>query len=277
MPARVEIVEVARGVFARMHEGLTNAGIILGDDSVLVVDSLRVPSFARDLIADVRRISSKPIRYVIDTHGHWDHAFGNEEFPDSTIIGHENCRREMEEIGEAWRDGVVARNNEWSEEVKTVDITPPNLTFQDRMALHYGGRRIDLIYLGRAHTSGDIFIHLPDDGIVFTGDAVQDGRVPYMLDGYPEEWVATDERLMEVPFERFVSGHGAIGEKAALDDARDLMAALVTGTRQALADGQDEATAARSVAAAMQGRFGHWPGFERIGDGVGRAYAQLRG
>ena len=89
-----EIVELAGGVYARLHEGLTNAGVIVGDDGVLVIDSLRVPSFARDLIQDVRHLSDKPIRYVIDTHSHWDHSWGNEEFPDSTIIGHANCRSE---------------------------------------------------------------------------------------------------------------------------------------------------------------------------------------
>lgn len=99
--AKTEIVEVARGVYARLHDGLTNAGIIVGDDSVLVIDSLRVPSFARELRADVRRLTDKPVQYLVDTHGHWDHAFGNEEFTDATIVGHVNCRRELEEYGEA--------------------------------------------------------------------------------------------------------------------------------------------------------------------------------
>ena len=93
-----EIVELETGVFARLHEGLTNAGIIVGDESVLVIDSLRVPSFARDLIKDVKDITNKPIKFVIDTHSHWDHSWGNEEFPDSTIIGHKNCYAEMVDV-----------------------------------------------------------------------------------------------------------------------------------------------------------------------------------
>ena len=76
-----ELIELELGVFARLHEGLTNAGIIVGDDGVLVIDSLRVPSFARDLIRDVRHITNKPIQYLVDTHSHWDHSWGNEEFP----------------------------------------------------------------------------------------------------------------------------------------------------------------------------------------------------
>ncbi|MBM4410826.1 MAG: MBL fold metallo-hydrolase [Chloroflexi bacterium] len=273
--ARTEIVEVARGVYARLHDGLTNAGIIVGDDSVLVIDSLRVPSFARELRADVRRITDKPVRYLVDTHGHWDHAFGNEEFTDAIIVGHVNCRRELEEYGEAWRDGVVARNNQWSDEIKTVRITPPDLTFDQRLELHFGGRRVDLVYLGRAHTSGDIFIHLPEDRLLFTGDVAQDGGVPYMLDGHMRDWVETDTRLLNLPFERFVSGHGPIGTKPALVEARDFMAALVSNAEGALRDGQDVPQATVTVRDALKGRFGDWRGFERLGDGVARLRGQM--
>ncbi|TAJ19815.1 MAG: MBL fold metallo-hydrolase [Dehalococcoidia bacterium] len=273
--ARTEIVELAAGVYARLHDGLTNAGIIVGDDSVLVIDSLRVPSFARELRADVRRLTDKPVQYLVDTHGHWDHAFGNEEFADATIVGHVNCRRELEELGEGWRQGVIARNVEWSEEIKTVRITPPDLTFDRRLELHFGGRRIDLVYLGRAHTSGDIFINLPDDRLLFTGDVAQDGGVPYMLDGYMADWIETDTRILDLPFDRFVSGHGPIGARPALQDARDFIAALVTLSQAAHREGKDLATATESVRAALDGRFGQWRGFARLGDGVGRAYRQM--
>ena len=114
--AGVELVEVSDGVFARLHEGLTNAGIIVGDEGVMIIDSLRVPSFARALIEDVRKITSKPIKYVIDTHSHWDHSWGNEEFPDATIIGHQNCRAEMLDIEaqELWMNKIVTSKESWS-------------------------------------------------------------------------------------------------------------------------------------------------------------------
>ena len=80
-----EIIELGNGIYARIHKNLTNSGIIVGDDSVLIIDSLRVPSFARDLKSDVKKITDKPIKYVVDTHSHWDHSWGNEEFLDSKI------------------------------------------------------------------------------------------------------------------------------------------------------------------------------------------------
>ena len=108
----------------------------------------------------MRRISEKPIRYVINTHSHWDHSWGNEEFPQSTIIGHTNCRQEMldTEITVRWRDKVVAAGDPWSVEAKSVEVTPPDLTFDRTLYLDFGGRAVDLHWFGRAHTSGDIFI-----------------------------------------------------------------------------------------------------------------------
>ena len=130
-----EIVELETGVYARLHDGLTNSGIIVGDAGVLVIDSLRVPSFARDLKQDVRHITEKPVQYVIDTHAHWDHSWGNEEFPEATIIGHQNCYREMVDVewNEQWREKVISDGLAWSEEARVVNITPPNLTFETSM------------------------------------------------------------------------------------------------------------------------------------------------
>ena len=127
--AGVEMVEMAGGVFARLHEGLTNAGIIIGDEGVLLIDSLRVPSFARDLIADVRRLTDKPVRYVIDTHSHWDHSWGNEEFPEAVIVGHANCRAEMVdlEFTEAWRERIRERADPWAEEALAVASGPAGI------------------------------------------------------------------------------------------------------------------------------------------------------
>ena len=273
-----EIVELETGVYGRLHPGLTNAGIIVGDSGVLVIDSLRVPSFARDLIQDVRHITSKPIQYVIDTHSHWDHTWGNEEFPEATIIGHENCYEEMVDVewNRQWRDKAVAADDPWSEEARLVNITPPNLTFETSMRLFFGGREIILKYLGRAHTSGDIVIHLPEERLVFTGDIAQDGGVPYLGDSYPDEWPETDDRLVELPVERFVSGHGPVGNHEALTEARDFIHTLVDHLRIAIREGQDEATASTSVIDAMNPEFGDWRSFDRLKESIPEVYRKLK-
>ena len=137
-----EIIELDNGIYARLHEGLTNSGIIVGDTSVLVIDSLRMPSFARSLIEDVRKVTAKPVKYVIDTHSHWDHSWGNQEFPEAAIIGHENCYTEMVDVewNDEWKTKILSSGDPWSDEANVVTITPPDVTFQDNMKLHFGGR-----------------------------------------------------------------------------------------------------------------------------------------
>tara|TARA_Y100000588_G_C14220274_1_gene910689 strand:+ start:207 stop:1049 length:843 start_codon:yes stop_codon:yes gene_type:complete len=272
-----EIIELETGVFARLHEGLTNAGIIVGDDSVLIIDSLRVPSFARDLIKDVKDITDKPIQFVIDTHSHWDHSWGNEEFPDATIIGHKNCYAEMIDVewNEQWRKKVTSSNDPWSEEGNIVNITPPNMTFETSMQLYFGGRELDLKYFGRAHTSGDIYIHLPKEKIVFTGDVAQDGGVPYLGDCYPVDWPDTDNKLAALPIERFMSGHGPIGDHKALEGARDFIHNLVDSVKSAIADGQNSAQASESVIAQLTPEYGNWRSFDRIGENLTSVYEKL--
>ncbi len=273
-----EIVELETGVFARLHEGLTNAGIIVGDDSVLIIDSLRVPSFARDLIKDVKDITDKPIQFVIDTHSHWDHSWGNEEFPDATIIGHKNCYAEMIDVewNEQWRKKVTSSNDPWSEEGNIVNITPPNMTFETSMQLYFGGRELDLKYFGRAHTSGDIYIHLPKEKIVFTGDVAQDGGVPYLGDCYPVDWPDTDNKLAALPIERFMSGHGPIGDHKALEGARDFIHNLVDSVKSAIADGQNSVQASESVIAQLTPEYGNWRSFDRIGENLTSVYEKLK-
>ena len=273
-----EIIELETGVFARLHEGLTNAGIIVGDDSVLIIDSLRVPSFARDLIKDVKDITDKPIQFVIDTHSHWDHSWGNEEFPDATIIGHKNCYAEMIDVewNEQWRKKVTSSNDPWSEEGNIVNITPPNMTFETSMQMYFGGRELDLKYFGRAHTSGDIYIHLPKEKIVFTGDVAQDGGVPYLGDCYPVDWPDTDNKLAALPIERFMSGHGPIGDHKALEGARDFIHNLVDSVKSAIADGQNSVQASESVIAQLTPEYGNWRSFDRIGENLTSVYEKLK-
>lgn len=273
-----EIVELDTGVYARLQPGLTNGGIIIGDNGVLIIDSLRMPSFARDLIDDVRHITNKPIQYVIDTHAHWDHSWGNEEFPDATIIGHDNCYREMVDVewNTQWRDKVIAAGDPWSEEAHLVKITPPTQTFETSMRLHFGGREIELRYLGRAHTSGDTFIYLPTEKILFTGDVAQDGGIPYFGDSYPNEWPNTDDLMVEIPAERFVSGHGPIGGHDALIEARDFIHLFIDSLKSAIQEDRNERSTRESIIATLTPQFSEWRGFDRLEEHIPDLYGKLK-
>ena len=237
-----------------------------------------MPSFARSLIEDVRKVTDKPVKYVIDTHSHWDHSWGNEEFPDATIIGHKNCYAEMIDVewNDEWRRKVVGSGDPWSEEGNIVTITPPNMTFETSMQLYFGGRELNLLYFGRAHTSGDTYIHLPKDKIVFTGDVAQDGGVPYLGDSYPADWPETDNKLASLPIERFMSGHGPIGDHHALEEARDFIHNLVNSLNSAISDGQNSDQASESVIKELTPQYASWRSFDRIGENLPGVYRKLK-
>ena len=276
-----EIIELGNGIYARIHKDLTNSGIIVGDDSVLVIDSLRVPSFAKDLKSDVKKITDKPIKYVVDTHSHWDHSWGNQEFLDSTIIGHDNCYDEMTDpdIIENWRNTLdtspLWKDADWSAETKIVTVTPPNLTFSSNMTLHVGDHEVVLMYLGKAHTSGDIYIHLPKEDILFTGDVIQKQRIPYLGDGHPKDWPETDSKIVDLGIDNFVPGHGDLGQHIDMVDAKNLIHELISATNTEVQNGRNPEETASLVMDSLKGNYGNWWGFETLSFQIPMVYEKL--
>tara|TARA_B100002052_G_C15801847_1_gene561482 strand:+ start:154 stop:1011 length:858 start_codon:yes stop_codon:yes gene_type:complete len=276
-----EIIELGNGIYARIHKNLTNSGIIVGDDSVLVIDSLRVPSFARDLKSDVKKITDKPIKYVVDTHSHWDHSWGNEEFLDSTIIGHDNCYKEMTDpdIIEHWKNTLdtspLWKDADWSAETKIVTVTPPNLTFSNSMTLHVGDHEVVLMYLGKAHTSSDIYIHLPKEDLLFTGDVIQKQRMPYLGDGYPKDWPETDEKIVNLNINNFVPGHGDLGKHSDMVDAKDFIHDLINQTTVEIQNGRNSEETASLVTDSLKEKYETWWGFDSLSVQIHTVYEKL--
>lgn len=238
--------KVTDGVYYATASGTMNVGanspILVNDDEAIVIDSQITPAAARALVADLKAITDKPVRYVIDTHYHYDHAFGNQIFAaDAQVIGHDNTRRRlltnvMEQYTflnsvqpvparvEALKQRIaqetdaqqkvtlerqVANSLAYLEQVKEVKVTPPNLTFNQTMTLVRGGREIRLVYLGRGHTDTDVVIYLPKERIVCTGDLME-SVISYAGDSYPEEWIATLEKLKALDFDTVMPGHGVV-------------------------------------------------------------------
>ena len=276
-----EIIELGNGIYARIHKDLTNSGIIIGDDGVLVIDSLRVPSFAKDLKSDIKKITDKPIKYVIDTHSHWDHSWGNQEFPESTIIGHDNCYTEMTDINllEYWKKNLATspmwKDAAWAAETQIVTVTPPNLTFSNEMTLHVGDHEVILRYLGKAHTSSDIYIHLPKEDLVFTGDVIQNQRIPYLGDGYPKDWPDTDSKIIDLGINNFVAGHGDLGKHSDMVDAKNLIHELINETNIEIQNGKNTEDASTSVINSLKEKYENWWGFETLALQIPIVYGKL--
>ena len=217
----------------------SNALVIVNDEDVVIVDSHVTPSKARDLIASIPAITDKPVTALINSHYHWDHAHGNQEFADIPIIGHDYTRMKMatgaheeptylrglagnaatlerlageieaaeddeEREGlEAYRAMFAAHAADFDEIVPL----PPDVTMNEKMTLFRGGREIQVIFLGRAHTGGDVVVYFPQDKLVFTGDILFGGP-SFLGDGYVDDWPQTLENLKALDFDIVVPGHG---------------------------------------------------------------------
>jgi cyclase len=269
-----EIKPVADGVYAAVaapaYKVNSNAAIIVNEDGVVVIDSHSKPSAARALVEQIKGMTSKPVRHVINTHFHWDHWQGNEVYPGTygnvevitTEITREALRgKGLQRIQEHIRDvpgeikqlqaAVAAATNPQEKariasdlrqaeaylaEMKGLNPVLPTLTFEHSMRLLKTDREIQLLHLGRAHTEGDLFVYLPREKVVITGDAVI-GWAPFMGDGYPLDWVPTLRRLEELDFTHMIMGHGEVAGRDWLRLFQGYITDLIAAVRRHAAAG----------------------------------------
>jgi glyoxylase-like metal-dependent hydrolase (beta-lactamase superfamily II) len=218
MSASLAWLEIADRVFVKRYEFYDqNIGVVLGDEAALVIDTRVSQRQAAETIADIREVTPLPVRVVVNTHGHSDHAFGNRAFRPAEIWGHERCVTMIETTGDRQRAAVAAAIPELAPELAEVVLDPPDRTFVDTATVEVepGGRSVELVYLGRGHTDNDIVVRLTDANVVFAGDLLEAGATPFFGDGFPLDWPVTVERLVELATDDVVvvPGHGTIGDR----------------------------------------------------------------
>jgi glyoxylase-like metal-dependent hydrolase (beta-lactamase superfamily II) len=229
--------ELAEGVYRRRYAALDlNVGLVLGEDGVLIVDTRGSHVQARELIDDVRRITDLPIKWVVDTHWHWDHTFGNAMFPDALVYGHAECRRVLAERGMAAKAEVAEMVRlEDRPEIEEVDIRLPDEVFAHTAEIELGNRGVTLSFHGRAHTEGDIAVTLDEAGVVFAGDILEESAPPWFGDGYPVAWPHTVAAMAEGTAVTMVPGHGDVMSPrqvaSQLDELRAVAALAISGHR----------------------------------------------
>jgi len=246
-----EVVEYSPGVYFRhgdLHgHGHCNNGFIVFEEFVLVVDG-NFPSGAEACIADIRKVTQKPIRFVFDTHHHGDHAYGNPVWVKNGVVpvAHEGVVREMARYEpKRWQEAMSR------EDVKATGLSapiPPRVTYPDRMVFDDGNMRVELLHFGHAHTRGDGFAYLPKQKILFTGDAVVNGPYNYMGDGNTESWLEVVDALRQLDVEVVAPGHGPLGPRSVLDDQREFIASL----RVHVAEGIQQGKAPEEIAKAYK-------------------------
>ena len=264
-------VEVGDRVFVRRYPFYDqDIGVVLGGDDVLVIDTRSTHVQAREILEDLRALTVSPVTVVVDTHGHFDHVNGNHVFRPATIWGHVGCVAFMERFGEARRATIAAEEPSLADDLREVVIDPPDRTFEETAYLDLGGRRVVLRYLGRGHTDHDVVVEVPDAGVLFAGDLLEDGAVPFFGDGYPLDWPETAARVADQVTRVVVPGHGAHAGRAFAESQARAQAVIADLARRVFAGDLDiEAALALTP-------FEAFPPSE-IRRPIQRALAQLRG
>jgi len=198
--------EVGDRVWVRRYEALDQTiGAIGGERGLVVIDTRATHPLADELRADLKQLPGSVVA-VVNTHGHWDHAFGNARFLPTPIWGHVRCAAMILERGEPMRARLMREYP--SEPFGEVELTPPTDLFEDSALLELGDRQVDLRHLGRGHTDNDIVVRVPEASVLFAGDLLENAPAPGFGDSYPLAWVDTGYALLGLVDGVVVPGHG---------------------------------------------------------------------
>lgn len=284
------LAQLSDKVFAYLQPdgglGLSNAGLIGSRADALLVDTLFDLAHTRRMLDEIARRVTGDIGRVVNTHHNGDHCWGNQLLTGAEIIGHRRCAELMAALPPAALqklrnapDTVPAaralREGLGRFDFDGIIVTPPT-TFvpDDGMTLEVDGLRLELIYVGPAHTAGDVLVHLPDEGIVFTGDVIFRNCAPIGWEGTFARWIEALERIVALGAHTIVPGHGPICGPEGATELRDYLAFVRDESARHFAAGRTIAEAAERIDI---GPWAHWLESERIVFSIDRAYRELRG
>jgi len=272
------VKKIGEGVYAAISpdrsKAGSNAGFVVGSAGVVVVDTFVDVAPAKELLAEIRKITSLPIRFVVDTHYHLDHTGGNAVFADAgaTILAHRNVR--------PW---LRSENMKFFPEAKpeqkarVESLVLPDEVYTDAVDVYLGSRRLEVRYL-RGHTGGDSVVIVPDANVVFSGDLVWQRHFPNLIDANTADWIKTLEKLRaDHGSATFVSGHGDLATAGDVRNFHDHLVALRDDVAKALAQGKSGQEFLDSVSAQIKEKYADW-GFQQfIPRNVQETAAEIKG
>jgi glyoxylase-like metal-dependent hydrolase (beta-lactamase superfamily II) len=280
----ITFAEIGRDLFAFTAKGDPNSGVIIGDDAVMVVDAQATPVMADLVIERIRKVTDKPIKYVVLSHYHAVRVLGASAYRAQEVLASDACRAMIAERGQEDWDSEYQRFPRLFRAAGSIPgLTWPSLTFHRRMTLYLGKRRVELRQIGRAHTAGDIVAYVPDANVVFSGDIVEYKSACYCGDAHFGDWPATLARLDAVKADALVPGRGEalvgadqVAEGVAL--TRDFLRDTYEPVKRGVARGATLKDCFEQATAAMRPKYGPWPIFEHCQPfNVARAYDEAQG
>lgn len=266
-PGKLEQVIPGHYVYST---GARISGVIVTNEGVVVLDALSNEAMAKDERRLIASTINKPVRYLISSTFHGNYSLGNVAYPDAMKIGHENYRTDL----------ITMMKEDKMPEAQQAAMLP-HQTFRDRMTIYPGGKEIQILYLGRAHTRGDAIVFVPQDRIVYLSEVFFDGRFPFMNDGYVE-WIRTIDAALKLDADIFVPGQGPSniasnprGSRDALMRARQVLVTFRDAVQEQIAKG---ATEEQTVAAVLLPQYKDMVGYDQQrATTVRRMYQDLKG
>jgi glyoxylase-like metal-dependent hydrolase (beta-lactamase superfamily II) len=281
---QVSFDRLSEHAYAYTAEGDPNTGVVVGDDAVMVIDAQATPVMAQDVIARIRTVTDKPIRYVTLTHYHAVRVLGASGYAPEHIIASRDTYDLIVERGEADMKSEIERFPRLFRAVESVPgLTWPTIVFEKRMTLWLGKLQVDLIQVGRGHTKGDTVVWLPQEKILFSGDLVEYNATPYTGDAYLTDWPATLDAIAAMAPQKLVPGRGPALQtpadvKAGLDSTRAFVTAMYESVKAGAREGRDLKSVYKATYDQLKPQFGHWVIFDHcLPFDVTRAYDEATG
>lgn len=271
--------EVGDGTWAYLQPdggwGWSNAGLITDGEASLLVDTLFDLALTARMLEDLRAVSPAAARIgtLVNTHANGDHCYGNQLVTGAEIVASAASAREMDEVPPSTlarlldaapglgAAGAYLQQIFGAFTFEGIEVAPPTTTFEGELELHVGDRVVRLLELGPAHTQGDVVAHLPDAGILFTGDLVFHGGHPIVWAGPVQRWIDACDRMLSLDAPVVVPGHGPLGDRACIEAQRGYFEWLVTEGTPRLQGGLSPLDAARDLAG---GPYAGWGEGERL-------------
>ena len=281
---QISFTEIGEGLYAFTAEGDPNSGVIIGDDSVMIIEAQATPRLAQKVIDCVRGVTDKPISHLVLTHYHAVRVLGASAFGADQIIMGDAARAMVVERGQEDWDSEFQRFPRLFEGHESIPgLTYPTTTFNNDMTVYLGNRRIDLMHLGRAHTAGDLVIHVPDQNVMFTGDIVEYNSACYCGDGYFSSWGDTLDNIASFDVDAIAPGRGTalLGKalvETAIENTRNFVDSTYRPAARVAARNGSLKEAWDAVRAACDPKFSDYAIYEHcLPFNVARAYDEARG
>ena len=240
----------------------SNAGFVIGEDGVAVIDTFQDAQAAEQLLAEIRKLTRLPVKFVVNTHYHLDHVTGNGVFAQAgaVIVAQENVRAWIHtENLKFFGANIKPEQKSW-----IAGLVAPNVVYDSSVDLYLGSRKILVRYFP-GHTGGDSVVIIPDAQVVFTGDLFWRKTLPNLIDGTTDKWAETDAKITaEWPKAAFVSGHGDVGNAAEVTEFRGYLTDLRGMVAQSIKNGLSGDALVNAVLPQLQQKYGSWDFFDHF-------------